>query len=311
MPDYPQVSVVIPTYNRAEMLRAALDSVRAQTVPISQVAVVDDGSTDHTAEVVRDFVGGGLPIICLTGPHRDRLGEARNCGVEATGGEWIAFLDSDDIWKPERLRRQLDAIAGMPDARFAFCNLHRFDENGLIGSKPYLSPSADYNGHIVGHILEEPVVVPSALIVRRDAFKRFGGFSDRQINEDYELIVKLAAAYSACYVPEVLVLHRAHGGNRSMGRQRDAMLEYLDIVQTFLTEYPNLPLDVRVRGRRGLVNVHFKLARFYIGAGDRQEARRHLRGLLKIRPWDRRAFAAYLTSLRKPKFVEESPQFKI
>jgi len=298
MANYPQVSVVIPTYNRAEMLRGALESVRAQTVPASQVAVVDDGSTDHTVEVVRDFASSGLPIVYLTGPHRDRLGEARNRGVEATGGEWIAFLDSDDIWKPERLRRQLDAIARMPYARFAFCNLHRFDENGLIGSKPYLSPSADYNGRILGHVLEEPVVVPSAFMVRRDAFKRFGGFSGRQINEDYELIVKLAAEYRACYVPETLVLHRAHGGNRSMAQRRRSMLEYLDIVQGFLAGHPNLPLDARVRGRRGLANVHFKLARFYIEAGDRQAARRHLRSLVRIRPWDRRAFLAYLASFR-------------
>jgi GT2 family glycosyltransferase len=189
----------------------------------------------------------------------------------------------------------------MPDARFAFCNVQRFDENNSpIGNGPYLSPSADYNGHIVGYILEEPVVVPSALMVRRDAFKHLGGFSGRQINEDYELIVKLAAECRACYVPEALALHRAHGGSRSLAQQRAAMLEYLDIVQSFLSEHPNLPLDVRARGRRGLANVHLKLARFYIEAGDRQAARRHLCSVVRIRPWDRRAFLAYLSSFRKP-----------
>ena len=296
MSDFPQVSVVIPTYNRAEMLRVALDSVRAQTIPAFEIAVVDDGSTDHTAEVVRDFASGGMPLIYLTGPHRDRLGEARNRGVAATSGEWIAFLDSDDIWKPERLERQLNAIVAMPDALFAFCNVQRFDEYGPIGNGPYLSASADYNGRIVGYVLQEPVVVPSALMVRRDAFERLGGFSDRQINEDYELILKLAAENSACYVPDVLVMHRAHAGSRSMALQRASMLEYLDIVQRFLREHQDLARDVRVRGRRGLANVHLKLAAFYIQAGDRRTARKHLRSLLRLRPWDRRVLPAYLSS---------------
>ena len=296
---YPRVSVIIPTYNRAEMLRAALDSVLAQTtIPVAQIAVVDDGSTDHTAEVVRTFAEVGAPVIYLTGPHRNRLGEARNRGVAATDGDWIAFLDSDDLWKPERLARQMDAVQRTPSARFAFCNVHRFNEKGLF-STPYLSPLADYNGRILGPILEESVVVPSALMVRRDAFNKLGGFSGRQGNEDYELIVELAARYNASYVPEALVLMRAHEGSRSLQRHRAAMSEYIDIVSGFLSKHPHLPPQVKACGRRGLANVHFKLAMFDIETGNRREARKQALALLRLRPWDRRALPTYLATWRK------------
>src|SRR5262245_54482715 len=108
-----QVSVIVPTYNRAEMLRAALESVRAQTVPVREIVVVDDGSTDGTAGMVETLAASakGVPVIYLRGEHTNRRGEARNRGVETSSGKLLAFLDSDDLWKPQRVERQLVALA--------------------------------------------------------------------------------------------------------------------------------------------------------------------------------------------------------
>lgn len=289
------VSVVIPTYNRAEMLRATLGSVLAQTMLPAEIVVVDDGSTDATPDVVAELDGAeGVPITLLRGAHRNRLGEARNRGVAATAGEVVAFLDSDDLWQPRRVERQLEAWGRQPRAGFAFCNVQRFDERGPLPEGPYLDPSVDYNGSILGYLLEEPVAVPGALMVKREAFLRFGGFGDRSINEDYELLLKLAAYYPASYVPEPLVLLRKHEGSRSRALAERAMLEYLKIVKGFLADHPQLPRQTRWRGRHGMANVHYKLARLYAEAGERTQARRHLRALLKLRPWDRRALALIL-----------------
>jgi glycosyltransferase involved in cell wall biosynthesis len=283
------LSVVIPTYNRAELLRATLDSVLAQTVPVHEIVVVDDGSTDHTPEVVRERIGWGAPIRYLQQPHRNQRSAARNAGAAATTTPLVAFLDSDDLWKPQRVERQLDALARAPDAGFAFCNVQRFDEGGLIGPQPCLAPEADYNGRILDEVLVEPLAISSTLVVRRAVFDQLGGFADLRSNEDYELTLRLAAHHTASYVPEVLVLMREHAGRTSRAQREIPLLDYTHLVATFLARSPDLPPRTRARGRRGLAKVHFKLARLYLEYEDRAAARRHLRALWRLRPWDRRA----------------------
>jgi glycosyltransferase involved in cell wall biosynthesis len=290
-----QVGVVIPTYNRAKLLRVALESVLSQTVLPSEVVVVDDGSTDDTSEVVNEIARSSEGRVrLLVGPHRNERGKARNRGVEATGTPFVAFLDSDDVWLPSRLETQLRAWASTPSAGFGFCNVQVFDEAEPSWDSPHLT--GDYNGYILGDILEEPRATSSTLIVRRDAFERVGGFSDLRANEDYELTLRLAQQYEATYVPDVLVWLRQHEGRTSIAQREMPMLDYLGIVRRFLTAHPELPREMRLRARHGLANVHFKLAQLYLQNGDRRQARKQLRGLIHARPWDRRAPLAYMQS---------------
>ncbi len=291
--------MVIPTYNRAEMLRSALQSVLAQTLPAREIAVVDDGSTDHTSEVVEGFQAGGAPLVYLPGPHTNRRSEARNRGVEASSSPLIAFLDSDDIWKPRRLEAQVAELECDPNAGFGFCNVQRFDDEGPIGV-PCLRLDANYNGRIAGFLLEEPLAVSSTLIVRREAFEAIGGFAEMRMNEDYELSLRLAARYPASYVPEVLVLMREHAGRTS--RQEDVMplLDSLRIVTRFLADHPDLSSPERARARRGLANVHFKLAELFLRKGEASQARRHAASFVRLRPWDRRALGLYRRLLSPP-----------
>ena len=290
------ISVVIPTYNRADLLRATLESVLAQTVLPREVVTVDDGSTDHTAEVVREIASraeGRLEVIFLPGPHVNRRGDARNRGAAATTTPLIAFLDSDDLWEPNRIERQLQALEKAPEVGFAFCNVQRFDENGLVGG-PCLAPSLDFNGDILGDILEDPRATSSTLVVRRDVFERVGRFSEIRADEDYELTLRLALHSQASYVPEVLVLMREHTGRTSRVQREMPLLDYIHIVTDFLSKHPELPRRTRARGRRGIANAHFKLARLYKEYGDKDAARRHIKALIKMRPWDRRAIPTYL-----------------
>ena len=293
-----QVSVIVPTYNRAKLLRAALESVLEQTVPVGEVVVVDDGSTDDTASAVGELTANpkGVSFVYLRGEHTNRRAEARNRGVAAASGELLAFLDSDDLWKPGRIERQLEALARNPESGFAFCNVQRFDENGPI-DPPCLAPTADYNGRILGELLEEPLAVSSTLLVRREAFDAVGGFREMRMNEDYELTLRLAANYAASYVPETLVLMREHPGRVSRTDREMPLLDYISIVGGFLAERPELPPQVRARGRRGLANVRLKLARLYMEEGKRDAAREQVMAAMRLRPWDRRALSAYLRVL--------------
>lgn len=294
MAEFERVGVVIPTYNRADMLREALRSVLDQTVPAAEIVVVDDGSTDDTPGVVAEFAGAGAPIRLLAGPHTNERSASRNRGVDALESPLVAFLDSDDIWKPERLERQLGALRQHPEAGFAFCNVHRFNERGLIGTLPCLLPSADYNGTILGDVLLEPLAVSSTLLVRREALQEVGGFAPMRMNEDYELTLRLAARFAASYVPDVLVLMREHEGRTSRAKRDLPLLDYISIVERFIEAHPDMPSTARARARQGLANVHLKLARLYTELGEREHARKHLLASMRLRPLDRRVYSAYV-----------------
>ncbi len=299
------VSVVIPTYNRAELLRATLASVVAQTLPPREIAVADDDSTDHTGAVIAAFAAAGAPIVAVPGPPdsppgTNRRSAARNRGAAATTAPWVAFLDSDDLWEPVRLERQMAALAGQPAAGFAFCNLQQFGPGGAPVAPPYLPRAADYNGRILDALLAEALIPSSTLVARRDALAAVGGWGDVRNGEDYDLTLRLAARYPASYVPEALVRLREHAGRGSRNERERPLADTLTILARFLADHPDLPAPTRARGRRGLANVHYKLARLYLAWGEPAAARRHLRALLRLRPWERRALGAYLRSWAPP-----------
>lgn len=288
--------MVIPTYNRAGLLQAALESVVGQSVPPAQLVVVDDGSTDNTGEVVarvKKEAEGRCEVTYVPGVHENRRGEARNRGVAATNTPIIAFLDSDDVWKPERLEKQLGAWEKDGDAGYAFCNVQYFNGEGLVGAA-CLPAGRDFSGRILGDVLEEPRAVSSTLLVKREAFERVGGFRDIRMNEDYELTLRLAAAYKASYVPEVLVLMREHEGRTSRQGREMPLVDSISMIEDFLAGHPELPKDVAGKGQGSLANMHYKLAQMYTEWGDAEKAKAHLRSFVRLKPLDRRAIKALL-----------------
>lgn len=302
----PGVSVVIPTYNRVALLRETLKSVVSQTVMPAEVVVVDDGSTDNTPMVVREFEGAGPKIVFVARPHSNRRGPLRNAGVAASSSPFVAFLDSDDLWKPERLEVQLEEWSRSPEAGFAFCNAVLFNEEGVTSS-PWLPSTPRWNANVLGDMLEEPLTGGSTLMVKREALEQVGGFRDLRTNEDYDLPLRLAARFTASYAPEPLVLIREHAGRSTLTWGEMPMIDYLRVVRGFLAENPQLPNNVRAHARRGMANVHYKLARLYLELGDQRAARRHLWSMTRLKPLDRRAPSSWLHALRSGGGKREYP----
>lgn len=292
-----QVSVIIPTYNRAALLNEALRSVMAQTAPPGEVIVVDDGSTDDTAAVVRPFSGAGLPLIYVRLQRTNDLALLRHTGIQRATGSLIALLDSDDMWLPERIERQLSHWNRRPAAGLAFCNVQRFDHRGPFPGGPWLDPSKDYSGRILRQILFEPVVVPSALMFDRLVYERVGPFHSRAIGEDYEWLLKAAALYPAEYLPDALVMFRAHEGSMSREKSLQANIIYLDIVRRFVRTHPELSPDERRAARLGMANVHVKVARNLLEAHRPARAARYARRAIRLNPTDRRPYGLLARSL--------------
>jgi glycosyltransferase involved in cell wall biosynthesis len=285
-----QISVIIPTYNRAPLLQAAVESVISQTSPPGEVIVVDDGSTDETAQVVK-ALQSGLPALSYVAlEHSDALGLVRHIGIERARGTIIALLDSDDLWLPERVARQLESWNEHPGAGFAFCNVRRFDDSGLFPGGPWLDPGHDYSGRIVRDLLLEPVALPSALMFDRSLYDKIGPYSARPVNEDYEWLLEAASSYDADYVSEPLVHMRAHEGSRSREKSLRANTEYLVIVRRFMRAHPELTTSERRAARLGMANVHLKVAGQLLEARDTGQAARHAANAIRLHPGDRRSY---------------------
>lgn len=206
------ISVVIPTHQRADLLLGrALPSVLAQSRAPSEVIVVDDGSTDGTAGRVAAAhpPGSSPPVRLLRLEKRRGPSAARNLGIAAARGEWIAFLDSDDEWRPLKLERQLAALARQPQARICHS-----DETWIRGGRR-VNPRrrhAKAGGWIFRRCLPLCVISPSAVVIHRSVFDDVGLFDEElPACEDYDLWLRITPRFPVLFVAEPLVVK--HGGH--------------------------------------------------------------------------------------------------
>jgi glycosyltransferase involved in cell wall biosynthesis len=198
------VSVIIPTFNRWETLPRALTSVHNQTRAPDQVIVVDDGSTDDTA----DRIAADWPnVICLRQENRG-VSAARNTGIRAATGQWLAFLDSDDEWLPDKLQKQLAALAEQP---LRICHTDEiWIRNGQRVKQPEKYRKS--GGFIFQKCLPVCAIGPSTVLIHRDLFDRIGLFDESStVCEDYDLWLRICCDTEVLYVDEALI--RKYGGH--------------------------------------------------------------------------------------------------
>ena len=196
------VTVIIPTHNRWPMLGEAVESVLAQTSPGYELIVVDDGSTDETPLRLRGY---GARITVLTRRRRG-VAAARNLGASRASGQYLAFLDSDDLWQPNKLQRQLDLMESNPAVEI--CQTDEiWIRNGVRVNpgKKHRKPSGD----VFRASLELCLVSPSAVMMRRELFERVGGFDESlPVCEDYDLWLRISRDTEVPLIPEALVTKR-------------------------------------------------------------------------------------------------------
>ena len=201
-----RVSCIIPTYNRAEKCVRAIRSILDQDYPEREVIVIDDGSTDGTEEAVRGQFGKG---IRYERQERRGVSAARNRGIELAQGEWIALLDSDDEWLPQKLTRQVEFFQQHPD--FLVCQT---DEIWIRRGRRVnpMKKHRKYGGWIFDKCLPLCIVTPSAVMMHRRLLEQVGDFDETlPACEDYDLWLRIAARYPLELIPEKLVVK--YGGH--------------------------------------------------------------------------------------------------
>ena len=193
------VSVIIPTYNRRDMVLRALDSVLQQTRRANEVIVIDDGSDDGTAAAI----GTRFPNVILVSQSNRGVSAARNAGIRLASSTWVALLDSDDSWHKQKLEKQLQLAARLPEAQLVHC-----DENWIRHGKP-LNQKAYHKksgGDIFAPSLERCLISPSAALVKRELLLDIGLFDEAlPACEDYDLWLRICANHEVAFVADKLV----------------------------------------------------------------------------------------------------------
>jgi glycosyltransferase involved in cell wall biosynthesis len=211
-----QVSVIIPTYNRSRIIKEAVDSVLAQDYKDVEVIVVDDGSTDNTSEALASY-GDEISVL-----FQDNKGvsAARNRGIAEASGQFVAFLDSDDLWLPQKLSTQVEFFQQTPDA-FICQTEEIWVRNGIRVNpgKRHKKPS----GMIFEPSLELCLVSPSAVMIRRDVLDDAGGFDETlRACEDYDLWLRISCRFPVYLIETPLIIKRGgHDDQLSKGAGLD------------------------------------------------------------------------------------------
>jgi glycosyltransferase involved in cell wall biosynthesis len=265
------VSAVIPVHNGEAFIEAAIESALSQTTPVLECIVVDDGSTDATSDVVRGF---GDAVTYVSQP-RSGVSAARNRGTREARGDFVAFLDHDDVWLPEKLERQL-ALLLEPDnasAIMALCAVRMVDASGICLGIRRLHARGEL---IQGMFLfdgTEIVSCSSTGLLRREPLIAAGGFDETlSTSADWDLLLRLLLASAVVYVDEALALYRVHAANmsRSVGAtERDMRYAF---AKAFAD--PRLPSTVRGARRKAYASLYRMLAGSYLHHGAWTDALR-------------------------------------
>lgn len=211
------ISVVIPAYNAAQFLPRSLASVYSQTLPAAEVIVVDDGSTDDSAAIARSF---GATVVSK---KNGGLSSARNAGILAASGEWIALLDADDRWAPDKLRVQAERIK--ENTVLVYTGIQVFDDSGVLRTCPAADPS-----HARRALRYENSITPSSVLAKREALLADGGFREElRACEDWDMWFRLQRWGAFEAVPDALTDYYVYPSSMSTDPRRmlDAMEQIL------------------------------------------------------------------------------------
>ena len=212
-----KVSVVIPAYNAARFLPRCLKSVFAQTLPPAEVIVVDDGSSDDSAEIARQL---GARVVSRP---NGGLSAARNTGVRSSSSEWVALLDADDMWQPEKLQSQAERV--QTDTVLVYTGIRIFSDDGVRRTSLAMDPAE------ARKVLRfRNPITPSSVIARREALERNGGFrEDVRACEDWEMWMRLQRVGGFAAVPDPLTDYYVYPTSMSTDPKRmlDAMEQIL------------------------------------------------------------------------------------
>lgn len=206
------VSVILPTYNRAHSIRRSIESILRQTYPHWELLVIDDGSTDHTEEIVAEVAVSDSRVHYYRQPQNRGVAAARNEGIRQARYGYIAFQDSDDIWKEDKLKKQMGIFDEQSQIGMVYCAYEGTRQDGITVQVPDGSIEIEnLQGNLYWQLLQRNVIGGPTAVINKGCLDKVGGFDETlTCLEDWELFLRIAQMYEIGYVAESLLVVDIH-----------------------------------------------------------------------------------------------------
>lgn len=269
----PKVSVNIPCFNSAGFIRETIESVLNQTFRDFEVVVIDDGSKDETGEIIKNYNDEQIHYFYQ---ENQGLSRARNRALFLSRGEYIAFLDHDDIWLPDKLAKQVEILNEQPDIDFVYTNYYKKMSNStklFIGYR-----EKQPVGNVFGPFIRYYPVVMTTSMVRKETIDRLGSPFDESLylTEEYDLFMRLFFKSKAEYIDTPLAIYRVHSGMSSVRFINKYPVEHEYVIEKLKKIEPQLEAKYEEELSYLRAKIGFWYARAHMACGETEKARRYL-----------------------------------
>ncbi|HXY08748.1 MAG TPA: glycosyltransferase [Terriglobales bacterium] len=268
-----EVAVIIPSYNAASCLPRALDSVFAQTYRDYRIYVIDDGSTDDTEAVLRPYASR---VVCVHQTHAGQA-SARNQGIRLSNSPYVAFLDADDEWLPNKLERLIEVLRRDSRIGLVYSDCSTSGTGPSSGSR-FASVGIPAGGRVFTQLLDNCNVFTPTVVVRRECLEDVGLFTESlPVGEDLNLWLRIAARWEVAVVPEVLAIRHSRPGGLSLTTSVDRKLSSgIALIEHVIQTCTHLRAHERHALRKSIANRHYEYGSYLLRNGDRGPCRHQM-----------------------------------
>lgn len=255
----PRVSVIMNCYNSSTYLREAINSVYAQTYNDWEIIFWDNASTDNSAEIAKSY---DEKLRYFHAEKTVPLGNARNLAIEKARGEFIAFLDCDDVWLPEKLEKQIGFLESHDDVAMVYSDIVSIDENGKL-IESYLKNRKFYRGEIFEKLLVYNFIPILTVILRKKVLDEVGMFdASYMIDEDYELFLRISESHKIDFLNAPLAKYRIHGNN--LCKKEDILVKEQFQILDYWMDRKDMGMNVRLSVNLMRLRLYLRLLKFHI-----------------------------------------------
>ena len=318
------VSVIIPTYNCAKYVVNAIKSVLCQSYRIYEIIIIDDGSTDETRDVIRPYMKDVVYIF----QENKGLPGARNRGLREATGDFIAFLDADDLWLNDKLEIQIQVFEAFPSVGIVFSNFSVFTEDGdreenyfekcfpifeennitledifkykrKIRCKKKQDEVQIYYGNVASHLFQGNFILPSSVVMRKSIVDHLGGFDENyRIAEETDFFLRVCTLYDAAYVDRTLVdyLIKRVGNLTGSPNTERLIRNAITIQRKYLEAHPDLYDSKKSLFDRAVAKSYARLAYYFLTMKNNKDARIEARSSISRNPIQFKAYSYWLLS---------------
>jgi len=295
----PLISIILPLYNGGEFIEKTLLSIGQQSFNNAELIIIDDGSTDNSIEIIKSISSKSscsiLKNLKIVTQKNGGVASARNHGIEKAEGEWLSFIDQDDIWLPGKLGKQIEMLQGT-NASFCYTAFSRFYADGREVIKK--NGSADRKESLRSLISGKLFIPPSTVLVKKEIAEIEGGFnSDFIPSDEWDFFLKILEKYDPVYCPEILVKFRSHPTSTAKTQKRKIFEAQLKVIERHTDIARKTGAYKELKRRKA--NVLWHLGKEYEADNDKKTAREFYIKAIKNNPARIKLFAALVRCLMK------------